>query len=80
MLRQDLGYAHVEYVYDDEGRMTEEAYYDIAGERTACLEGGYASCQYDYNEEGDCSEKRYYDTSGYPVLRKDTGYALVSLK
>ena len=75
MIRSDLGYAQVIKTYDDAGQLTGEAYFDVNGQPVACNDG-YASYKSVY-ENGLWRESSYFDTESKPVLRSDTGYAVI---
>ena len=73
MIRRDLGYAQVQYQYDENGNVKAGFYCDVNGELIICKEGGYAYFTNDYDTEGNWKETCYYAVTGMPVLRQDTG-------
>ena len=77
MMRQDLGYAQVQYVHDKFGNTTSAKYMDVNGNPATWKERGYSAYENVYDEAGNWVESRYYDEQGNLTLRKDEGYAII---
>jgi len=75
-LNCNSGYARETMSYDARGDMTEESYFDAAGNPVDM--DGYARETMGYDERGNVTEESYFDTSGNPV-NNDDGYAKVTV-
>jgi len=80
------GHAKVAYKYDEQGNVTEEAYFDTDG-KPCMAEFYYATTEYNsyakitlkYDEQGNVIETAYFDTDGRPHLL-EANYAKATSK
>ena len=72
---QSKGYAQISKAYDEDGRQTEEWYYDISG-NLVLNSTGAAGWKKTYDENGNTTSITYYGADGSPVIMS-YGYAQI---
>ncbi len=75
-IHKDLGYAKVEYKYENNAQ-TETRYYGADNGLIIPKGKGYAIYSREYDELGQLKKEAYYDEEGYPVNYIDGKYAMV---
>ena len=74
ILKKTVGYAKVNYTYDEAGNKASEMYFDTQEQPTMCLKG-YAGIQYTYNAQNKCTQEVYVDGEGNMMVSEVLGYA-----
>ena len=73
-MRQDVGYASVQFINDENGRVLEECFCDVNG-APINDSNGYARTVYTYNKRGQTTRTQYYDVNGEAADFCGLGYS-----
>ena len=77
--RTDISYAIKEYMYDSDGRIISESYYD-SNENPCINNSGYHKACYEYNKDNLITRQLYKDSMDELINRSDVCYAILERK
>lgn len=77
MLPQNINYAGVKYLYDDNGLLSEATFIGTDGKPGYALAAGYAKIAFQYDENGYETKRTFYDLNG-EICTSSFGFASMS--